>query len=157
KHMKFAAQAIAKFTQEDIADLEKTGSYQLQVEDDRYDLTLEDFEITTDDIPGWAVANDGPLTVALDVTLTEDLKAEGMARELVNRIQNIRKAKDLNVTDKIMVQLENHEAVRNAVTDYGDYICSETLAKKLELVAEPAGEKVELVDEVEVAILVNLA
>ena len=132
KHMKAAAQAINAFDQDDIVKLESTGSYQLEVEGENYELTMEDFEIMTEDIPGWQVANDGALTVALDVSLTDDLRAEGMARELVNRIQNIRKNKDFNVTDKIIIQLENHEAIQSAISNYGEYICNETLATQLE-------------------------
>ena len=122
--MKAAAAAIGGLNQEDIAAIEKTNSYQLNVGDDSYELTLEDFEITSDDIPGWTVASDGALTVALDVTVTDALLAEGTARELVNRIQNIRKTRDFNVTDKIAVTLENHEAIRPALEQFAEYICT---------------------------------
>ncbi|MEM9888010.1 MAG: DUF5915 domain-containing protein, partial [Bacteroidota bacterium] len=145
KNMKVAAQAISKFSQEDIASLEKSGAYSLQVGDESYDLTLEDFEITAEDIPGLLVANDGALTVALDINITDELAAEGMARELVNRIQNIRKGKDFDVTDRIQVQIEQHEAVQAAVAQFGDYIKNEVLADVLELVETVAdGESVEL-------------
>jgi len=157
KNMKAASQAIAAFGQEDIANLEKTGSFHLQVEGETYDLTLEDFEITTQDIPGWLVANDGPLTVALDVNITDTLLAEGTARELVNRIQNIRKNKDFNITDKIVVLLEKHDSITAAVEDFGDYICEETLAVKLKLTDSVSeGERVELIDDVSLDILVEL-
>lgn len=156
KNMKAAAQIIGQMGQDDIAQIEKTNSYQLSINGDTYDLSMEDFEITTDDIPGWQVANDGPLTVALDVTITEDLLAEGMARELVNRIQNIRKSKDFNVTDKIKVQLERHEAVVPAVKQFGDYIKAETLSASLELVDRAEnGEELELPDGVNVNINVE--
>lgn len=158
KDMKAAAQAINGFTQADISNLEKTGTYTLDAGDNKYELSLEDFEIMTEDIPGWLVANDGPLTVALDVTLTDELLAEGMARELVNRIQNIRKNKDFNVTDKIKVQLENKEAIQPAVEQFGDYIKSEVLAEELSLVtAVSNGEALDLPDEVTADILVELA
>ncbi len=156
RHMKAAAEVIGKMTQEDIARIEKDNAYQLQVEGEIHDLTLADFEISSEDIPGWLVANDGDLTVALDVTLNDQLIAEGMARELVNRIQNIRKSKDFNVTDKIVVILQNHEAITSAVETFGDYICNETLAVKLKLADEVKGETVELVDDVAVDIAVEL-
>jgi isoleucyl-tRNA synthetase len=156
KNMKAAAQIIGQMGQDDIAQIEQTNSYQLSINGDTYDLTIDDFEITTDDIPGWQVANDGPLTVALDVTITDELLAEGMARELVNRIQNIRKDKDFNVTDNIRIQLERDEGVIHAVEQFGDYIKAETLAVSLELV-DPIedGEELELPDDVKVNIKVE--
>ncbi len=156
KNMKAAAQIIGQMDQQDIAQIEKTNSYTLSINGDTYELTAEDFEITTDDIPGWQVANDGPLTVALDVTVTEELLAEGMARELVNRIQNIRKDKDFNVTDNISIKLERHEEVTPAVEQFGDYVKTETLATHLELVdALPDGEELELPDDVKIKIQVE--
>ena len=156
KNMKAGAAAINNFTQEDIATVEKTGGYQLVLDGETFDLTLEDFEIKTEDIPGWMVANDGPLTVALDVTITDELLAEGTARELVNRIQNIRKNKDFNVTDKIVVTLQNHKAITSAVETFGDYICNETLAVDLKLAENVNGEKIDLSDEVSLDIQVEL-
>ena len=156
KHMKVAAQTIAGFGQEEISQIEQTNSYQLSVNGDSFDLTLEDFEIVTEDIPGWQVANDGPLTVALDVTLTETLLAEGMARELVNRIQNIRKDKDFDVTDKIVVTFEKQEAILAAVQDFGEYISNETLANELVLAENGVeGERVELPGEINITIKVE--
>ncbi|MFK7807022.1 MAG: isoleucine--tRNA ligase [Saprospiraceae bacterium] len=158
KNMKAGAAIINTLTQEDIATIEKTNSYQLQLDNETVDLTKEDFEITSEDIPGWLVANDGDLTVALDVTLTDDLLAEGMARELVNRIQNIRKNKDFNVTDKVVVFLQDHEATKAAVATYGEYICNETLAVKLKVMDNvEGGETVELTEGVEVEIKVELS
>jgi isoleucyl-tRNA synthetase len=155
KNMKAAAQIIGKMGQDDIAQIEQTNGYQLSINGDTYDLTIDDFEITTDDIPGWQVANDGPLTVALDVTITDELLAEGMARELVNRIQNIRKDKDFNVTDNINIQLERKEGIIPAVEQFGDYIKTETLATSLELVDKiEDGEELELPDDVKVNIKV---
>jgi isoleucyl-tRNA synthetase len=157
KNMKAAAQVIAGLSQEEIAQIEKNDHYQLVIGDETYDLTLEDFEITTEDIPGWLVANDGPLTVALDVTITPELEAEGMARELVNRIQNIRKNKDFNVTDRIKVALQQHETVKPAVQQFGQYIQHETLADALDLVEKVGnGEKIELPGDVELGISVSL-
>ena len=156
KHMKEAAAQIGSLGQEQIGAIERSGSYRLELEGEAFDLTLEDFEITTEDIPGWMVASDGDLTVALDVTITPELEAEGMARELVNRIQNIRKNKDFNVTDRIAVQLERHESLLPAVEQFGDYICHETLATDLQLVDSVAGEAIELPDGVNVQIKVEL-
>jgi len=158
KNMKDAAQAIAKLGQDDISEIEKNNHFALKAGDEQFDLTLEDFIITSEDIPGWQVASENGLTVALDISLTDELKAEGMARELVNRIQNMRKAQDFNVTDKIVVSLGTHEAIVAAVEQFGDYICSETLAVNLNVEEDlEGGELVELVEEVNVKIKVELA
>ncbi len=156
KHMKAAGDLIAALQQADISTIEKNNSYRLEVEDEVFELALEDFEISAEDIPGWQVANDGPLTVALDITLTPELEAEGMARELVNRIQNIRKNRDFNVTDRIQIDLENHPAVQVAVQQYGNYIKDEVLATRLDLrEVVDNGELLELLDEVSLQILVQ--
>ena len=156
KDMGAASKAIAQFDQDTINAIEQAGSYQLNLGDNSYDLTLDDFEITTDDIPGWLVANDGAITTALDITLTDELKAEGMARELVNRIQNIRKNSDFNVTDKIDVQLEAHEAIQAAVDHFGDLISNEVLANSIRTVEGlDAGESIELPDGIQLHILVQ--
>ena len=157
KNMKTAAGMIAQFGDDEIATIEKNNSYQLSINGDTYDLTLEDFEISTDEIPGWQVANDGELTVALDITITDELKAEGMARELVNRIQNLRKEKDFNVTDKIKVTLQAHDAIRPAIENFAEYICTETLTMDLNIQSEvDGGEEVELIDGVKILIRVDL-
>jgi len=157
KNMKVASQVIGAFTQADIASLEQSNSFMLEAAGEQYELTLEDFEISAEDIPGLLVANDGPLTVALDVNISDTLQAEGIARELVNRIQNIRKESDFNVTDKIMVQLEQHESVIPAVEQFGEYICSETLALELKLVENLAeGTAIELPGDVNLKIQVSL-
>jgi isoleucyl-tRNA synthetase len=156
KHMKAAGDLIAALNQADISTIEKNNSYRLEVDGEVFELTLEDFEISAEDIPGWQVANDGPLTVALDITLTPALEAEGMARELVNRIQNIRKNRDFNVTDRIQIDLENHPAVQVAVQQYGSYIKDEVLATRLDLrEVVDKGELLELLDEVSLQILVQ--
>ncbi|MEZ5040141.1 MAG: isoleucine--tRNA ligase [Saprospiraceae bacterium] len=158
KHMKDAVQIINGLNQEDIATIEKNNQYQLTINGDHFDLNLEDFEIVTEDIPGWQVANDGPLTVALDINITAELEAEGMARDLVNRIQNIRKDKDFDVTDKIAVVVQQHQAVATAISQYGDYIKSETLALELSVKAGLShGEEVELPGEVKLQIQVEKA
>lgn len=151
KHMKVAAQAIAKMTQEDIAKLEATSQYVLDVEGENYVLELEDFEIIAEDIPGWEIASDGPLTVALDIQLDENLKDEGMARDIVNRVQNIRKESDFDVTDRITVKMTKTPEVERAVLKFGEYIQHEVLANKFRLLPDFAeGAEVELPGEVKV-------
>jgi isoleucyl-tRNA synthetase len=104
------------------------------------EVTAADFEITSEDMPGWQVASEGKLTVALDITITESLRAEGAARELINRIQNIRKDSGLEVTDKIEVEIEDIEAVHAAVADFASYIGQQTLAVSVKTSAAPQGE-----------------
>lgn len=157
KDMKEAADVISKLSQEQINSIEKNNLFALNIGDTTYDLRLEDFEIGFEDIPGWQVASDRDLTVALDVNLTEELEAEGIARELVNRIQNIRKSSDYNVTDKIVISLENNEKIKQAIGLFKEYICSETLANDLILKDQVNAEKVELLDDLSVSILVEKA
>jgi isoleucyl-tRNA synthetase len=158
KDMKAAAQQIGSLSQDDIANIEQTGKYMLEANGSKYELTLEDFEITAEDIPGLLVANDGKVTVALDITLTPELEAEGIARDLVNRIQNIRKDSGFEVTDKIKVALESATAVVPAVEQFGDYIMAETLTADLQLVETvTGGQQIELPGEVEVQIQVEKA
>ena len=136
KIMKAISAAVVAFSQEDIAKLETTGNYSLVIEGQAVELTLNDVEIATQDIPGWVVANEGSLTVALDITISQELKNEGIARELVNRVQNIRKESNFEVTDKILVDLLGNAEWNEAVQAYMTYICSETLTAKLTLVDE---------------------
>jgi isoleucyl-tRNA synthetase len=156
KDMKGAAALIANFSNDDINNLEKSGSLDINLNGNAYSLTPEDLIVSTEDLPGWKVASDGDLTVALDVTLTPELLAEGTARDLVNRIQNIRKDKDLNVTDRVTVTLEKHAAILDAVERFRDYIKAEVLATDLVLADRVDGEKVELEDEVVVGIEVSV-
>jgi isoleucyl-tRNA synthetase len=145
--MKAVAAALALFTQEDIAKMEKEGSYSLLIENEPVILQITDVEITSEDIPGWMVANKGNLTVALDVTVTPELIAEGNARELVNRIQKIRKDKGYELTDRILVQLSRNPELAVSVDRYNAYICAEILADKLELLPEIAdGTEIEVND-----------
>ena len=148
KNMKDASKLIGAFTQEDITSLEKNGSYNLSVNGESFDLDLSDFEISAEEIPGWQVAQDGDITVALDITLTDDLRAEGMARELVNRIQGIRRDTDLDVTDRINIKLRDHESIRNAVNQYGDYIKAEVLGEDLSVIEMTKGTEIELPGDV---------
>ncbi|MEY4106630.1 MAG: hypothetical protein RL181_972 [Bacteroidota bacterium] len=151
KQMKAAADLIAAWGQDEIRQLEKTGRFVLEIEGVPCETTLEDYEILTEDIPGWQVATDNGITVALDITLSPELEAEGMARELVNRIQNIRKNRDFNVTDRIRVALQQHPAVAPAVQQFGTYICQETLADLLVLQEGlQQGELLDLPDDVQV-------
>jgi isoleucyl-tRNA synthetase len=133
KLMKGVAAQMDALTQEQIAQLEKEGTIGINVEGQ--DLTVEavDVDIISEDIPGWLVGNEGNLTVALDITLTDDLRNEGMARELVNRIQNIRKKSGLEITDRIRVQIEPNEAATKAVEAFGDYIARQVLADEIKL------------------------
>lgn len=147
KHMKAISAALATFTQEQINQLENEGHYTLTVEGQPIELQRNDVEIATQDIPGWVVANEGNLTVALDITLTTELKEEGMARELVNRIQNIRK-EGFEVTDRITVDLVSGPW-DNAVRCYMDYITGETLTDRLNLVSTLDNEakmSIEIID-----------
>ncbi len=134
KQMKVIAGEIARMSQDDISVFEKTGNYSLKIEKGEILLTLEDVEIISEDIPGWLVAFEGSLTVALDIHVTPELKAEGIARELINRIQNLRKESGFNVTDKIEIQIQRHDAVNQAVEEHKKYIGSQTLANKIDLV-----------------------
>lgn len=129
--MKSIAKAISEFAQSDIAKIEIEGKYTLNIEEKEIELALTDVEITTKDIEGWVVANEGNLTVALDVTITEDLKKEAVARELVNRIQNIRKDSNFDVTDNIIVELQEEDLLKASCEQYKDYICNETLTREL--------------------------
>jgi isoleucyl-tRNA synthetase len=143
--MKSVAAAMDALSQEQIAELEKQGTIAINVEGQ--DLTVEavDLDIISEDIPGWLVANEGNLTVALEVELTEELKNEGMARELINRIQNIRKESGLEITDRISVTLAPNDDVKKAVDSFGDYIKTQVLADVLNVEAND-GQEVEFDD-----------
>ena len=133
-NMKAVAAEIASMTQDQIAQMESAGNYQLSIVN--YQLTSEDVEIITEDMPGWLVANNGILTIALDIELTDELIEEGIARELINRIQNLRKSSGLEITDRIAIVLEDRPEIHNAVLHCGEYIASQVLATTLELKAE---------------------
>lgn len=155
--MKDITAAIAKMGQDEINRLEQEQQYELSLPDERIRLTTEDVEITSEDIPGWSVAREGNITVALDINITEELKKEGMARDLVNRIQNLRKDMGLEVQDKIRVSIENgNELVDAAIQAHKNYICAETQALQLDLVAQlPEAEVLEL-DDVELKIKIEV-
>jgi isoleucyl-tRNA synthetase len=136
KLMKEISSAISSLTPGEIAAFEVSGNHSFILDGKEIDLSTEDVEIISEDIPGWQVANDGKLTVALDITVSDDLRNEGIARELVNRIQNIRKEKGFDVTDKITVLIEDNELVREAVIRHSSYISSQTLADEVSLSKE---------------------
>jgi isoleucyl-tRNA synthetase len=146
--MKPLANIIKEFKKEQIKVLETVGKLELTVEGQPVMLTLNDVEIIHQDVPGWLVANEGGLTVALDITLNKALIEEGIAREMVNRIQTLRKDTGLDLTDKIDVKIKQHEGINDAIKNNLSYICSETLANSLELVDSVKDSAVEVdVDE----------
>ncbi len=134
--MKAVSAALTKFTQQDIARLEKDTKIQIPIDGEPIEIALEEVEINSEDIPGWMVATKGPLTVALDVTITPELEREGNARELVNRIQKIRKDQEFELTDRINVQIGGAQTLETTIREFNYYICAEILADKLDLVAE---------------------
>ena len=138
KQMKAVAAAVAAMSQEDIAAFEKDGQFTFRLESGDATVEVADVEIFSEDIPGWLVANEGRLTVALEVLVTDELRREGIARELVNRIQNLRKSSGFEITDKIGIVLTKNPASDDAVTEYKAYICGQVLATGLELVDELA-------------------
>ena len=150
KLMKQILDVVIAFSQEQINTMERTDALQIEVAGQTIDLDSNDVEIQTEDIPGWVISSSGNITVALDVTLTPALKDEGIARELVNRIQNLRKDNNFEVTDKIEVLVEKHEEIVAAVQNNFNYICSEILASSLTLTESISADKtaVDLTDEI---------
>jgi isoleucyl-tRNA synthetase len=137
--MKAVAAALSQFSREDIARLEKEGQYSLSIDGEPVIVQLSEVEINSEDIPGWTVANKGSLTVALDVTVTPDLEAEGNAREFVNRIQSIRKDSGFELTDRVEVKVSATDGLKDSLTKFKTYICAEILADKLEILSELQG------------------
>ncbi|MDK2978537.1 MAG: isoleucyl-tRNA synthetase [Bacteroidales bacterium] len=134
KLMKHISTAVAQMTQEDIAQLERDEKFTINAGDEQITLSLADVEISSEDIPGWLVANDGKLTVALDINITDELREEGIAREFINRIQNLRKESNFDVTDKIKIEIKKHDLIDRAIEKHKDYIGAQTLAKSIDLV-----------------------
>jgi isoleucyl-tRNA synthetase len=154
--MKIAAQLITAFNQDDIKKIEKEGEYMLDIEGEKFDLKLTEVEIFSEDIPGWQVASDNGLTVALDINISKDLRNEGLARELINRLQNQRKDRNFEVTDKIIVHIKNNELLNPAIQQYSDYICNEILADQL-LLVDSLEDGIEIeVDEIKTFIAIEL-
>lgn len=146
KLMKAVAAAVGALSQDAINELSVNGSVQVDVDGQTVEIVREDVEIVSEDIPGWTVANDGALTVALDLEITEELKNEGMAREIVKRIQAYRKSSGFEITDHIHVVLSHDDNLQKAVEAYHDYICSQVLADKLEFGAPVSGEELDFED-----------
>ena len=157
KQMKQISILVAAFSQADIAQLERTDSWTTEIDGVKIEATAADFDITSEDMPGWLVTTEGKLTVAMDITLTDELRKEGLARELVNRIQNIRKDSGFEVTDKIRVTFEKNDALRAAVSAYRDYIASQVLAVEIletESLTDAATQELDL-DDMTVKVLVK--
>lgn len=146
KLMKAVAAAVGALSQDAINELSVNGSVQVHVDGQTVEIVREDVEIVSEDIPGWTVANDGALTVALDLEITEELKNEGMAREIVKRIQAYRKSSGFEITDHIHVVLSHDDNLQKAVEAYHDYICSQVLADKLEFGVPESGEELDFED-----------
>ena len=146
KIMKLLAAAIAAMSQPDIAEFEKNGSFTFDIDGQQATIEKGDVEVISEDIPGWLVANEGNLTVALDITVTDELRREGVARELVNRIQNIRKTSGFDITDKIDVYIASNEETDQAVKEYRDYMSRQVLANTFEIVDTLSGEGVSELD-----------
>jgi isoleucyl-tRNA synthetase len=145
--MKAVSAALSDFSQEHIAKLEKDGHITLFIDKEPLILAINEVDITSEDIPGWVVANKNALTVALDVTVTPELAREGNAREFVNRIQKIRKDNGYDLTDRILVKVADVPALKDSLTVFNEYICTEILADSIELVKEPAnGTEIEVND-----------
>ena len=133
KMMKQIAGAVNQLDQNAISEFEGNGEFELAVGEEKIMLSLDDVEIQTEDIPGWTVATEGQMTIALDINISEELKQEGIAREFINKIQNLRKDNDFEVTDRIKLRIAKHEAYNVAVENHKEYICAQTLADALEL------------------------
>ena len=119
---------VGQMNAEDIAAVESNNGWKGEMEGERIELDINDFEITAQDIPGWLVSSEGNLTVALDITITDQLQAEGIARELVNRVQNLRKDSGLEVTDRILLTVDTNEMIQSAIRNNKEYVCNEVLA-----------------------------
>jgi isoleucyl-tRNA synthetase len=156
KDMKKVAAAINQLDQDGIAEMEKSGKLTLSIEGGTAEVTLEEVEITSQDIPGWLVASEGGLTVALDITISEALRQEGIAREMVNRVQNLRKDTGLEVTDKIVLHVASGAEIAEALRNNLEYICNETLATDLQLVETlDKGQEVELEQDLTATIAIT--
>ena len=155
KIMKDLSVAIASLSQQDIAALETNGKLAIPVNGQTTEITAADVEIISEDIPGWLVANEGKLTVALDITLTDELKKEGIARELINRIQNLRKSCGFEITDKIQVTIQQNERIREAVEEFKQYIANQVLAKDILFADLKEGEVIDLDDDFQITLKIE--
>ncbi len=133
KHMKAISEKIGTFSQQDIQAFEQNQQFNITISNENINLSFDDVEILSEDIPGWLVATEGKLTVAMDINITEELKQEGIARELINRIQNLRKESNFDVTDKINLSIQKHPAINESISAFGEYIKTQTLAVNIVL------------------------
>ncbi len=140
------AQKIEELTQEDILKLESYGSFQINLAGQKIEILKEDVEIITEDIPGELVANEGNLTVVLETTITEMLRHKGIAREFINRIQNLRKESGFDVTDKIHIEIQKNDSINEAIESFREYITTQTLAQSLLLVDNLQNHGSKLID-----------
>jgi isoleucyl-tRNA synthetase len=147
KIMKQLAARIQEMQQDEINKLEKNGRFAFRIEEQEAIVDLADVEVISEDIPGWLVANEGRLTVALDITVTDELRKEGIARELVNRIQNLRKSKDFDITDRIAVLFSSNSLFDTAIREFSDYIKTQVLADSIEIKAQVFEDEIEIDDE----------
>ncbi len=155
KYMKQISAAFAAMNQSDIFEFEKSGQFSLTIGDEHLTLGLEDADILSEDIPGWLVANEGKVTVALDINITPQLKEEGIAREFINRIQNLRKENDFDVTDKIILSIQKHPQINEAIEHFSQYIASQVLAERIDL-TEQAGEDAKEVEIDEIKTFIKI-
>jgi isoleucyl-tRNA synthetase len=155
KHMKAVAEAITNMGQDALNQFEADGVATFEIENSTFEISINDVEIIAEDVPGWQVASLGKLTVALDVNITNELKQEGISRELINRIQNLRKGKDFEVTDKINVRLRDHSLINDAVKNNLSYICAEILAESIQLDNQLNEGETVLIDENEILIAIT--
>jgi len=162
KLMKEIANGINNFNQQDIQEIEANLKYTLNIQNQDVEISIEDVEIISEDIPGWLVTNIGSLTVALDINITPELKSEGLARELINRMQNIRKDSGFEVTDRINTMIEvNDSEFESAINSNYEYICNETLTNKLSfaknLSNDPVAKEIEILDQISTFIKIEKA
>ncbi len=155
KIMKLIAAELSKYSQADIATLEKNNGANLNINGEDVVLEITDVEITTQDIPGWLVASEGELTIALDVNVTNELRNEGLAREFINKIQNIRKESNFEVIDRVRIRISENSSYNAAIVAFNDYICKQTLADSLELVNDLSGQAIEIEQGIDAIIVVE--
>jgi isoleucyl-tRNA synthetase len=153
--MKAVSAALSAFSQEDIRKLELEGKVTLKIDNEDVVIEVSEVDIQSEDVPGWMVASKNALTVALDITISPELEQEGNARELVNRIQKIRKDSGYELTDRVLVKLSNYEKLVDSITQFNDYICAEILADRLELVPDLTGGVEIEVNEIPLRVLVD--
>jgi isoleucyl-tRNA synthetase len=157
KNMKAVANQLQNIDQHSIAQLEQHGELVIDLAGQQATILLEDVEVISEDIPGWLVANEGNLTVALDVTITDELRQEGIAREIINRIQNIRKGRNYDITDKIILTFEPNEATNTAIESYKEYIGRQVLASNITIQPLDNTDNIEVLDIDEISLKVKVS